>query len=118
MYLLWLHTSNGTVSPKDVKEMVGLTPTKRLMRIQNGRGSIAGSEGERFVELIGEVLGDYARFLQLTHKKKEELLLEYDSNVDAWKADSYSFGRKFAEALAILGQSKHPFNGLYRIILI
>ncbi len=117
MYLLARHIAVGTVSPTDVKEMVALTPSERLEWIAE-YVSPAGDNGQRFTGLMHEVLDDYSTFLAFSHRPKEKIEAEFESCFPQWRKDSYNFGRKFAEALTILGQSSSPFDGLYRIILI
>jgi predicted nucleotidyltransferase len=117
MYLLARHVETGAVSPGDVKEMVTLTPAERL-HATVGQAAPPGPDGGRFASLIGEVLDDYADFLAFSHRPPAEIEAESEHGFLQWRQDSYNFGRKFAEAVTLLGQSSSPFDGLYRIILI
>lgn len=117
MYLLARHIVANTVSPQDVKDMVALTPSERLEWITLYVHP-TGDDGQRFTDLMHEVVEDYSSFLAFSHGPREKIEAEFDSNFAQWREDSYNFGRKFAEALTILGQSSSPFDGLYRIILI
>lgn len=116
--LLSAHSNNGTVSPDDVARLVSLTPTERLEDIRSNPALSTSEQRNQFVDLINHILDDYSKFLQLTHLPKEELLGIYDKEAQEWKISSYKFGKRFAEALALLGNSRGSFDGLYRMILI
>lgn len=118
IYLLSIHVAAGTVSPQDVKAMVAKTPTERLAHLRDENCLAHPDEQRAFAELIDQVLGEYSRFLELTHRSKVEVLAAYKEQAGDWKQSSYRFGRQFAEALAMLGTSRGGFDGLYRMILI
>jgi hypothetical protein len=118
MYLLERHTHADTVTPLDVRTMVALTPSERLERVADQAVIPNEQEAARFALLMTAILADYSAFLELTHRKKEEIEAEFDDKFTEWRKNSYEFGRKFAEALTLLGQSGTPLDGLYRIILI
>lgn len=117
MYLLACHIETNTVTPHDVRDMVSLTPTERLEWVA-AHVNPAGDSEQKFAGLLNEVLDDYAVFLKLTHRPKDDINAEFDHSFAQWRSDSYKFGRKFAEVLTILGQSNSPLDGLYRIVLI
>lgn len=116
--LLSTHSNNGTVSPADVANLVSLTPTERLEDIRSNPALSKAEERNHFEDLINYILDDYSKFLQLMHTPKEELLVIYEKDAQKWKDSSYRFGKRFAEALALLGNSKGSVDGLYRMILI
>nr|WP_167381897.1 nucleotidyltransferase domain-containing protein [Novosphingobium panipatense] len=118
IYLLAQHIRAKTVKPEDVRVMVGLTPSERLEQVAANAIIPNEQEATRFTSLMADVLDDYSAFLKFTHGKKEEIEAEFDEKFAEWRENSYEFGRKFAEALTILGQSGDPLDGLYRIILI
>lgn len=118
IYLLAQHIRAKTVKPADVRTMVALTPSERLEWVAADAIIANKQEAARFTSLMADVLEDYSAFLKFTHRKKEEIEAEFDEKFAEWRANSYDFGRKFAEALTILGQSDDPIDGLYRIILI
>jgi hypothetical protein len=118
MYLLARHIRSGTVTPADVQTMVALTPSERLERVAVGAAIPDERGAEQFTSLMADVLKDYSAFLEFSHRNKTEIGAEFDENFPVWRVNSYDFGRKFAEALTILGQSGGPLDGLYRIILI
>jgi predicted nucleotidyltransferase len=118
LYLLSRHVGAGSVSPEDVKAMVALTPTERLEQLQRGSCLADPDAQSIFAARIDRVIGEYSRFLELTHRPKEHVLAEYREQAANWKMSSYRFGQEFAEAVAMLGTSKGEFDGLYRMILI
>jgi predicted nucleotidyltransferase len=117
IYLLSKHLEAGTVSPTDVRAMVALTPSERLEMVAT-RSFSDQTAGEKFRLLMGDVISDYSRFLEFTHEPHAEVAMAIDDEFRKWREKSHDFGRKFAEALTILGQSSDPLDGLYRIILI
>lgn len=117
MYLLARHLENNTVRPQDIRKMVALTPTERIGDVASNN-NLMEDQRRKFSEVSDELLESYSSFLKLAHRSKTEIDTDFDNNFPQWRNDSYKFGRKFAEALSILGQSKNPLDGLYRIILI
>jgi predicted nucleotidyltransferase len=117
IYLLSKHVAAGTISPEDVREMVNLTPSERLEKVSARRFSDPLVEAN-FKTLVEKVITDYSSFLEFTHKPPAEVAIVLEEDFRRWRAKSHDFGRTFAEALTILGQSSDPFDGLYRVILI
>jgi hypothetical protein len=117
IYLLSEHLITGTITPEDVRKMVGLTPTERIERV-SAREFADSATGEKFRSLMAGVVSDYSSFLSFTHEPDYEAALSGENDFRLWRDRSHQFGRSFAEALTLLGRSSDPLDGLYRIILI
>lgn len=108
-YLLAVHQTRGTVTPLDVKEMAGLTPTERLERLPTGTDIKVGPHVDRLIH-------QYERFLQQTDKPESELVdLFVDANKSAMlRAEASEFGNSMFILLTAIGSG----SALYRMLVV
>jgi hypothetical protein len=100
LYLLAVFTKNKTVSPKDVKEMILLTPIERLGWL------LAQAHCEKAHRLIQNLIDQYETFLSKTDAPEEELVTLF---MDKHKrkehfGSAYDFGNSVFEVLNTIGQ--------------
>lgn len=115
--LLSDYTNHGAVSPKNVADLVTMTPTERIeMLAERYRGQ--GRRGDRIEHLLGDALTDYSEFLELVHGNDGDPERVLEEEEEAWRKRSYSFGEKLARVMAEIAGSDPLGNDLYRIVLI
>jgi hypothetical protein len=113
-YLLDVYITNGAVSPPEVLEMAGLSPTERLERL-------ASTGGETRAELVSDLLAQYERFLDRTDESEEKLVgvfLDPSQSRDLLGSAS-KFGDTVFQLLEAIGTdsdgNKNPF---YRVLVV
>lgn len=110
LYLLFTYVTHETVTPSDAQKMVYMTPTERVQFVAHGlKGSDPSGQ-------IGEFLGKYERFLEVTSASEEELITLFSDKPEVTKLqlEQSEFGDL---AYTILNAIGHD-NRLYRRLLI
>ncbi len=110
LFLLSLHSENGTVSTDDAKSMVSLTPTERLQSILARDSLVSAHEG------IHKLLYSYEEFLSNTAFPEyvlTERFLDPDKS-HAYFLQATSFGEQMFQVLTSIGQG-HDF---YRMLVV
>jgi len=110
LYLLFVYSRNGTVTPSDAQTMVSLTPTSRVEFVANELGD---SEP---VSCIYDFLGKYERFLEVTSASEEDLIKLFSEDAEAHKLrdEQSDFGELAYTILYSIGHE----NRLYRRLVI
>lgn len=116
IHLLVVYSRQGTVHPEDVRDMIALTPTERLERLQNSR-NWGWEISAELPEYLNAALRRYAEFLETDHKDKEEVAKEFEENLQVWRNRSYEFSKSLADIIQA-AQIKAPHPELYRFIVI
>jgi predicted nucleotidyltransferase len=110
VYLLVLFLRKSTVSPEDIVEMIGLTPTERLewLALQ--------TEAKDARPQIEELLSLYEEFLSRTDASEDELIRRFmDPEMSKLYSESqHRFGDLVFEALQAVGKN----NRLHRLLVV
>lgn len=110
LYLLAVFARNGTVSPTDAVEMIGLSPTARLeWLLQQNDCSDAHPA-------IQELIGRYEEFLQRTDEAEEKLVLRFmdkEQSAQMFKTAS-DLGNSVFDALEAIGKR----NRFHRLLVV
>ena len=110
LYLLFIYGKRKTVTPLEAKTMVGLTPTARVEFVASEmRGSDLATK-------LGDFLGKYERFLDVTNTSKEQLIKDFSDKSEAQKLrdEQSEFGDLAYTILYSIGHD----NSLYRRLVI
>lgn len=118
VYLLAMYSKNSTVRPDDVREMVSLTPTRRLERLADCNFWGKGEDISIIQASIYQALDCYSQFLELTHQDKRKAVKEYEDNEGHWRERSYSFGESLSTLVDVLGKTSGEAGRLRRLIII
>ena len=110
LYLLAVFSKNGTVRPKDAREMILLTPTKRLEWLKDQRKISADSRK------IGALITRYENFLRSTDASEKELVNRFLNN-DRWRGYSKS-ARQFGDLMFDILEAIGKGNPFYRRLVV
>jgi predicted nucleotidyltransferase len=118
VYLLAIYAKNSTVRPDDVREMVSLTPTRRLERLADC--SFWGKDKDISIiqQIVFQALDGYSQFLELTHLEEKKAAKKYDANEVHWRERSYIFGESLSSLVDVLGKASGDAGRLRRLIII
>jgi hypothetical protein len=107
-YLLAVYAARKTVTPADVRQMVGLSPTERLYSLVQDFGSDK--------DLLGNLLGAHERFLVNTDASEDDLVKRFmDSAVSKkYYAEANEFGDLVWQLLDGTGKGTR----LHRLLLV
>jgi hypothetical protein len=110
LYLLFIYGKHGTVTPPEAQAMVSLTPTARVEFVAN---ELSGSEP---ATCIGDLLGKYERFLDVTSASEEDLISVFSekAGADKLRDEQSDFGDLAYTILYSIGHE----NPLYRRLVI
>lgn len=102
LYLLCVYEQHGTVSPEDAREMVDLTPTKRLEFL------LDQSELRSVHDNLKSLLEKYERFLETSNQFKEALIAQFLDKNQGRKLlhEASLFGDLLFDVLAAIGKGE------------
>lgn len=108
LYLLATFESKKSVSPSDALAMTKFTPTERLEWLREQPGSAKST--------LDNLLSQYDRFLETTHAKEDQLILQFmDKEVSRKHMDAArEFGDTMFEALHLIGNG----NSFHRLLVV
>jgi hypothetical protein len=104
-YLLAVYCREGTVSPGEVTDMVKLSPTERLMKLERASGD------EHIKQRVTAVLECYEEFLRHTNRKEAELLADF---MDSNPSREAILGERVYELLSAIGKDSR----FYRVLVV
>jgi hypothetical protein len=117
-YLLSVFARGGTVSPADIRAMVGMTPTERLRAIGSDEFSKLAVAKSGSATGVSDILRLYSEFLEVAHKDQERVANEFVNNHKQWRERSHDFATKWAELLEAIEIDSAGHPQLYRFVLI
>lgn len=118
IYLLHIYSSNERVLMDDVKSMILMTPTDRIVFVREGLSGGECGNHEPIVDNIDRVLSEYAEFLKFTHQREEDVIRIFEEEPQKWKDRSYKFGEHMELVLNSIGRPGEKSSKLFRLVLI
>ena len=110
LYFVALHEENGSVHPRDARDMIALTPTERLEWLK--RQSYLSDAHE----VLGKLLSQYEKFLEVINETEEKLIKRFmDKETSKRHMEAaYQFGDFVFDALTCIGKR----NRFHRLLVV